>query len=212
MKVEIWSDYVCPFCYIGKRNLELALKQSGKDKDVDIIFRSFELDPNSQTHYDKNINKLMADKYGISLEKATATNERIIQSAKQVGLDYNFDDLKPTNTFDAHRLSHYAKAEDKLNDFTEVLMRSYFTDSLNISDSDVLALVAVEIGLDKEKALAILESSDFSEEVRKEESEGYNRGVNGVPYFLFDGKDAVSGAQPVETLVKVINGLNKQEN
>lgn len=207
MKIEIWSDYVCPFCYIGERKLELALVQTGMEKDVDIIFNSFELDPNSRKHYDENINQLIAKKYGIPIERATQANDNIINAAKEVGLDFNFDNLKPTNTFDAHRLSHYAKAEGKLNDFTKAVMKSYFTDSLNISDFDVLISLAGQIGLDKEKTLRILESNAFSEQVRKDEANAYNRGISGVPYFLFENKEEVSGAQPVETFIKVIKGL-----
>lgn len=206
MKVEVWSDFVCPFCYIGKRNLEMALKQAGVDHETEVVFMSFELDPDSQKQYDKNINQLMADKYGMSLEQATETNNRIIKSAKEVGLDYNFDNLKPTNTLDAHRLSHLAESKGKRNEFTEALMHSYFTESQNISDFQALLTIAEKVGLNKEDAAAVLKSSDFTEDVRKEESEARNRGISGVPYFLFDGKKAVSGAQAIETFVQVIEG------
>lgn len=211
MKIEIWSDYVCPFCYIGKRNLEIALEQTGTNKDVEIVFKSFELNPNAHKHYEKNINQLIADKYGMTIERAAETNNRIINTAKVVGLEYNFDNLQPTNTFDAHRLSHYAKAEGKLNEYTEALMKSYFTESLNISDFSVLISIADTVGLNKEDAERILKSSDYSAEVRREESDAYNIGVTGVPYFLFDEKEKVNGAQPVEAFVQVINKLNYEE-
>ncbi|WP_461206663.1 DsbA family oxidoreductase [Clostridium sp. DL1XJH146] len=207
MKIEIWSDYVCPFCYIGERKLELALEQTGMKEEVELVFNSFELDPNAKKRYDENINELMAKKYGISIEQATQFNNKNIRAAKQIGLDYNYDDLKRTNTFDAHRLSHYAKAEGKSWEYTEAVMRSYFIESLNISDFDVLASIAVEVGLDREKALSVLESSEFVEEVRKDESNAYTRKIDGVPYFLFDGKEAAYGAQPVDSFVNIIESL-----
>jgi predicted DsbA family dithiol-disulfide isomerase len=207
MKVEIWSDYVCPFCYIGERKLELALEQTGMKDDVEIVFNSFELDPNAKKSYDDNINQLMAKKYGMSIEQATKNNNNIIKAAKGVGLDYNFENLKRTNTFDAHRLSHYAKEKGKLNEYTKAIMKSYFTDSLNISDFDVLTSIAVEVGLDRAEALKILESSEFAKEVRQDESNAHSRKIDGVPYFLFDGKEAVHGAQAVDTFVSVIEGL-----
>jgi predicted DsbA family dithiol-disulfide isomerase len=204
MKIEIWSDYVCPFCYIGERKLEKAIEQTGMDKEVEIIFHSFELDPDAKKQYNESINQLIAKKYGIRIEQSIETNNNIIRAARQEGLEYKFDNLKPTNTFDAHRLSHYAKTEGKLKEYTEVVMRSYFTDSLNISDFDVLSSIAEEVGLNKEKALSVLSSSEFSTEVREDESNAFDRGINGVPYFLFDGKEVVSGAQPVEFFVRAI--------
>lgn len=207
MKVEVWSDYACPFCYIGERKLEQALNQLDMTQDTEIVFRSFELDPNAPLRKEGNINALMAAKYGMSLERATATNNQIIESAKAVGLTYDFDNLKPTNTFDAHRLSHYAKIEGKLNPYTEAVMQSYFTDSELISDHEVLANLAQLVGLDRDRALEILRSDAYSEEVRKDEKEAHERQINGVPYFLFDGNAAVYGAQPVEVFVETIESL-----
>lgn len=109
MKVEIWSDYGCPFCYIGERKLALALEKTGMTETAEIVFNSFELDPNANKNYEENINQLIAKKYGMSIEQAIAANNNIINVAKEVELEFNFDKLQPTNTFDAHRLSHYAK-------------------------------------------------------------------------------------------------------
>lgn len=207
MKVEIWSDYGCPFCYIGERKLTLALEQTGMTETAEIVFNSFELDPNAQKRYDQNINQLLAKKYGMSIEQAVAANNNIINVAKEVDLEFNFDKLQPTNTFDAHRLSHYAKNQGKQKTYTEAVMKSYFTDSLNISDFDVLAAIAEEVGLDRTEALGILESSAFAEAVRQDEANAHARSINGVPYFLFNGKEAVSGAQSVDTFVAVIKGV-----
>ena len=211
MKVEIWSDYVCPFCYIGERKLALALEKTGMTEAAEIVFNAFELDPNAMKHYDENINQLIAKKYGMSLEQAIAANNNIINAAKEVGLDFNFDKLQPTNTFDAHRLSHYVKDQGKQQVYTEAVMKSYFTDALNISDFDVLTAIAAEVGLDQAEALRILKSSAYEKEVRQDEENARSRQIHGVPYFLFNGKAAVSGAQPVETFVAVIEGLKVED-
>lgn len=207
MKVEIWSDYGCPFCYIGERKLTLAIEKTGMTSEVEIVFNSFELDPNARKQYDENINQLLAKKYGMSLEQAIAANTNVINAAKEVGLNFDFDKLQPTNTFDAHRLSHYAREQGKQKAYTEAVMKSYFTDGLNISDFDVLTAIAERVGLDQAEALRILESSDYEKEVRQDEANARSHQINGVPYFLFNGKEAVSGAQAVDTFVAVIEGL-----
>ncbi|WP_414732091.1 DsbA family oxidoreductase [Acetobacterium carbinolicum] len=207
MKIEIWSDYSCPFCYIGERKLALALEKTGMTEDVEIVFYSFELDPNAKKSYEESINQLLAKKYGMSIEQAIAANNNIINVAKEVDLEFNFDKLQPTNTFDAHRLSHYAKEKGKLMAYTEAVMKGYFTDSVNISDFDVLTTIAGEVGLDKTEALRILESSAFAKEVRQDQSNAHARQINGVPYFLFNGKEVINGAQSVDTFVAVIEEL-----
>lgn len=156
LKIEVWSDYSCPFCYIGKSNLDEALKQLERNDDIEVIFKSFELDPKAPKKIDININELIAKKYGMSIEAATDNNNKIIESARQIGLELDFDNLKPTNTFDAHRLSFYAKEENKISEYNEAALRSYFTDGLNISDLQTLLNIADEIGLNKEKARQIL--------------------------------------------------------
>ncbi|MGL1892705.1 MAG: DsbA family oxidoreductase [Spirochaetaceae bacterium] len=207
MKIEIWSDYVCPFCYIGERKLIQALTKTGKTDEVEIIFNSFELNPNAEKSYDVGINQLLADKYGMSIERAEESNRHIIQAAKNLGLEFNFENLKPTNTFDAHRVSFYAKSVGKLKEYTEVVMRSYFTDSLNISDFNVITTIAKEVGLDVNKVLEILNSEEFTDQVRADEKSAYEKNISGVPYFLFNGKDAISGAQDVSVFVDLINKI-----
>ncbi|WP_286947628.1 DsbA family oxidoreductase [Acetobacterium sp. UBA5834] len=209
MKVEIWSDYVCPFCYIGERKLALALEKTGMTAAAEIVFNAYELDPNARKSYDENINQLIAKKYGMSLEQAIAANNNIINAAREVDLDFNFDKLQPTNTFDAHRLSHYAKDQGKQQVYTEAVMKSYFTEGLNISDFDVLTAIAGEVGLDQVEVLRILESSAYEKEVRQDEKNARSRQIHGVPYFLFNGTTAVSGAQPVDTFVAVIEELKE---
>ncbi|MBL4933186.1 DsbA family oxidoreductase [Clostridium paridis] len=211
MQIEIWSDFVCPFCYIGKRRLENALENFEHKDEVELIFRSFELDPSAKKHYEENIHELIANKYGIPVEQAKASNDNLVAQAKALGLDFNFDDLIPTNTFDAHRLSHYAKTEGNMKELSERLLKAYFVDSLNISDHKVLASLAGEVGLDYDKALSVLESNEYDVDVRKDEEKAARLRVNGVPFFVFNSKYAVSGAQPSETFLDVLNKVRNEE-
>lgn len=211
MKIEVWSDFVCPFCYIGKRRLESALNQFEYKDEVELIFRSFELDPNFKNKFDENIHEIIARKYGISIEQAKASNNQIVAQAKAIGLNYNFDDLIPTNTFDAHRLSHYAKTEGKANELAERILKAYFVDSLNISDHKTLAGLAGEVGLDSDEALKVLVSDKYGAEVRKDEENAARFGITGVPYFVFNDKYAVSGAQPPEAFLEVLEKVKKEE-
>lgn len=211
MKIEIWSDFVCPFCYIGKRRLELALDKFEYKNEVKVVFRSFELDPNAKKEYSENIHELIAKKYSIPLEQAKASNNKLVNQAKELGLNYNFDDLQPTNTFDAHRLVHYAKSENKINELTERLLKAYFVDSLNLSDHEVLSKLALEIGLDVNKALSILKSDKYTSDVRADEELASNIGVTGVPFFVFNNKYAVSGAQPPELLLEVLEKVKNED-
>lgn len=210
MKIEIWSDFVCPFCYIGKRRLELALDKFKYESDIEIVFRSFELDPNAKKQYKESIHEIISKKYSIPLEQAKASNNQLVEQAKELGLNYNFDDLKPTNTFDAHRLVHYAKAEGKMNELTERLLKAYFVDSLNLSDHTILAKLASEVGLDDNKALTILESDKYTTDVRDDEELASNIGVTGVPFFVFNNKYAVSGAQPPELFLEVLEKVKNE--
>ncbi len=204
MKIEIWSDFVCPFCYIGKRRLEIALNQLPSDVTYEISFKSFELDPHAAKSYDLSINELIAKKYGISVERATASNQQIIAQAKALGLNYNFADMKPTNTFDAHRLVQLAKTYGKDQVLAERLFKAYFEESLLLSDFDVLVKLAEEVGIEKDVVLNMLHSHEYELDVRSDENAAHSLNITGVPYFIFDGKYAVSGAQPPEVFSEVI--------
>jgi predicted DsbA family dithiol-disulfide isomerase len=212
MKIEVWSDFVCPFCYIGKRRLEIALNKFENKDEVEVEFKSFELDPAAKMKYDESIHEIIAKKYGITAEQAKESNNQIILQAKAVGLNYNFDDIIPTNTFDAHRLSHYAKAEGKMNELSERILKAYFEDSLNISDHKVLAKLAGESGLDREKALKVLKSEQYVEDVRLDEHSASKHGVRGVPYFIFNDKYVVSGAQSPEVFIDMLKRVKKEES
>ena len=211
MKVEIWSDIFCPFCYIGKRKFEMALDEFSKKSEVEVVYRSFELNPNSPKHYEEDINGLIASKYGITYEEAKRNNENIIKQAANVGLTYNFDTLIPTNSFDAHRLIHFASKYGKIEEMTEKLFIAYFTDSKDISDHEVLADIAGEIGLNREEAVRALASGDYKDSVRNDEEEASRLGITGVPFFVFNDKFAVSGAQPKDVFLNTLEKVLEDE-
>ncbi|RPD42039.1 DsbA family oxidoreductase [Chitinophaga barathri] len=201
MKIDIWSDVACPFCYIGKRHLEAALEQFPHNKDVQVTWHSFELDPSAKTDSDEDHYQLLANKYGMSREQAVANTERVAASGKAAGLEFDFDNVKHTNTFNAHRLIQLAHKEGKQDEMEERLFKAYFTEGKHIGDAATLQALAAEAGLD---ASPLLNSSVFTDEVRKDEAEARSLNIRGVPFFVFDMKYAVSGAQPVEVFTQTL--------
>ncbi len=211
MKVEVWSDYVCPFCYIGKRRMEEAINQLDFKSEIEVEFKSFELDPNAPKSYEGNINEIIAKKYGIPVSQAKASNDQIVAQAKAMGLNYDFDNMKPTNTFDAHRLVHYASAQGKQGKLSERLLRAYFTEGKDLSSYDVLASLAKEVGLESNDVIHVLESDQFKDVVRQDESDAKKLNISGVPYFLINGKYAISGAQPTDVFLKSLKQIKADE-
>lgn len=213
MKIEVWSDFVCPFCYIGKRRLEDALAQFPHRDQVEIEFKSFELDPNSPKNIDKSIHEVLAAKYGMSLEQAKKANQDVGQQAASVGLTFHFETMKPSNTFDAHRLAKFAKSHGKEAEVTEKLLYAYFTESKQIGDFETLADIAAEAGLDRQEALNSLQSqSAYANEVRIDESMAQQYGISGVPFFVINSKYAISGAQPTQTFVGALHQVWQEES
>lgn len=213
MKIEVWSDFVCPFCYIGKARLEKALAQFPHKDAVEVEFKSFELDPNAPPYSGKSIHESLAEKYGMSMEQAKQNNAQIGAQAAQVGLTFHFDDMKPTNTFDAHRLAKFAKEHGKEREITEKLLYAYFTESKNVGDVDTLADIAVEAGLDREEALKVLNNKEaYANDVRADQSLARQYGVTGVPFFVINQKYAISGAQPLETFVGALEKVWEEES
>lgn len=211
MKIDVYSDFVCPFCYIGKRRLEKALEQFSNKDSVTVTYKSYELDPNAVKNPDKNIHELLASKYGMSVEKAKESNENLGKQAAELGLTYRFDNMQHTNTFDAHRLAKYAEEQGKGKEMTERLLQAYFTESLHIAHYETLTNLASEVGLEKDAVLEVLESSDYAKAVRGDEKEAQQIGVQGVPFFVFNEKYAVSGAQPPEVFSEVIEKVWEEE-
>lgn len=204
MKVEIWSDVMCPFCYIGKRKFEAALNQFEHKNNVEIIWRSFQLSPEMKTQPDKNIHQFLAEHKGIRFDQAKELNERVTQWAKEVGLVYNFEKSVVANSKNAHRFTHFAKQHGKGNEAEELLFRSYFTDGKNIDDYPTLIHLGAEAGLDTIALKAALENGEFADAVEADISEAQQIGVTGVPFFVFNRKYAVSGAQESSTFLETL--------
>lgn len=204
MKVEIWSDFICPFCYIGKRRFENALKQFGHHDEVEVVYRSFELDPHAPRDVDHDVYDMVAQKYSMSREKSQGMHDDLTQQAQAVGLTYRFDTAILTNTFDAHRLTHFAAKHGKGAEMTERLLKAYFTDSKHIGDPTVLASLAGELGLDSQAVSDMLAGDAYTQEVRADEQAASDFGARGVPFFVIDRKYGVSGAQSPEVFLQAL--------
>ena len=196
MKIEVWSDYVCPFCYIGKRQLEKAIKNSGYEGQIDVEFKSFLLDPTTPIDTEESIYTSLARKYNMSEQEAKSMTTNVASRAKEVGLDYNFDDMKTANTTAAHRLAKLAAEQGKAEIYNERLMKAYFLEGEAIGRHDVLKRLAKEAGLDMEAVQRVLESNQYEEAIEQDIYEAQQIGVRGVPFFVFANKYGVSGAQP----------------
>ncbi len=213
MKIEVWSDFVCPFCYIGKRRLEMALDQFGHKNEVDVDYKAFQLDPTAPAHTDQSIYQALAQKFGTTEDQVKQMNQGLIEQASEIGLTYNYDTMKPTNTFDAHRLAKYAKTLGKEKELTEVLMKAYFTDSLNVGDHETLAHLAEQVGIERTDALDVLvDESAYADAVRSEQGTAHEIGVTGVPFFLINQKYAISGAQPLETFIGALEKIWEEDH
>lgn len=211
MKIEIWSDYVCPFCYIGKRRLEEALEQTGLGEKAEVVFKAYELDPNSPAVSDTLMTEVLAKKYGMSVEEAKKMTDNVVDQAKSVGLNYNFDVMTPANTFNAHRLAKLAEQEGFDKTVSESLLKAYFIDGEKIGAEDVLLRIAEEAGISRDRAKAVLDSDEFADDVRMDIAEAQQIGVKGVPFFVIDRKYAISGAQPEEAFANALRQAAEEE-
>ena len=205
MQIEVFSDVVCPFCYIGKRRLEEALAGFPHTDEVTVTYRSFELDPSSPATSDLSLEQMLAKKYGQSLQQARAMNDRVSDMAATVGLDFQLQDAHPANTFRAHRLLHFAATQHLGNELTERLMRGYFTEGVRIGDRDALLALAVEVGLNEAAAAAVLDGDAFTAEVTADIELARAFGASGVPFFVFDRKYTISGAQETALFASVLD-------
>lgn len=206
MKIEIWSDVMCPFCYIGKRKFENALAAFENKSAVTIEWKSFQLNPDMKTEPDKNISQYLAEIKGWSLEQAQEMNHNVSEMAKNVGLHYDLNKAVVANSFDAHRIVQLAKTKGKGDAMEERLFKGYFTEGLNIADHQTLVKIGSEIGLDETEISEVLKTTTFAEEVNGDVREAQQLGIRGVPFFVIDRKYGVSGAQESETF---LNALNK---
>ena len=201
MKVDIWSDVRCPFCYIGKRKFELALDKFDHKDEVEIEWHSFELDPNAATRPDVNATDYLAEIKGQTREWAEEMQDYVSKAALEVGLNFNLDNSVVANSFNAHRLIQFAKSQALGDEIEEELFTAYFIEGENIDDKAALTAIGSRAGLDEAAVSAMLDSDAFTDEVRMDEKVAQQIGISGVPFFIIDQKLAVSGAQPPETFL-----------
>jgi predicted DsbA family dithiol-disulfide isomerase len=206
MRVDMWSDVVCPFCWLGRRRLDAAARAEGVE--IELIWRAYELDPNRPRVSDLSLVDHIAKKYGLTREQSLASQKQLAEAFAQLGGVYDYERAKPGNTFDAHRLAHLAAEQGLAEAMQERLMRAYFSEGEAIGDASVLRALAEEIGLKPRDVEETLSSDAYAEEVRRDEAIAQQQlRVQGVPFFVFEGRVALSGAQPVETFRQVLRDV-----
>lgn len=203
MKIKIWSDFVCPFCYIGGKHLEDALKEV--NKDIEIEYMSYELDPHNQPVKGITMVEVLMQKYGMSEKDAKANVERIDEMAHIAGLEFNGGSAIQANTFKAHKVMQFAKTKNLGTELFDLYYINHFVEGKDLSDESVLIAGAVALGMDKEAVISVLENDDYGLSVRNDEAWAKQNGVRGVPFYLIDDQVSLSGAQPIETFKEAIN-------
>ena len=206
MKIEIWADYACPFCYIGKTTLENALEKTGL-KDVEIVYKAFQLDPSAPKESEENTIEHLAKKYRVPYQEAEAMVKNVVIHGKNVGLDLRFDLVKQTNTFDAHRLTKLAKTMNLEGALNKKLYEAYFNKGYNLAQTEDLLKIANEINMDIDRVNQSLNSNEFEVEVNRDIEEANRKAIHAVPYFLIDGKVSIKGAQPLERFIQILNEI-----
>lgn len=204
MKVEIWSDVMCPFCYIGKKNFEQALEKLAFKNEVEVEWKSFQLDPTLEPSKTKTTAEYFREKKGFPEEQAKQMTAQVIQMGKASGIDFNFEKALITNTLSAHKILHLAKKYGKSSEMEEELFKAHFLNGENVGNLDVLSNLAEKLGINKDEALRTLSSEEFEYKVNQDILEGRNNGVSGVPFFILNGKYAISGAQPSQVFEEAL--------
>ena len=207
IKIDVWSDIACPWCYIGKRNLESGLAVAAQSADapvVEVTYHSYELSPDTPVDFDGSEIDFLAGHKGMPAEQVKQMLENVTGVAANAGLEYNFDILKHTNTVKAHELLHFAKEQGVQPEMMERLMRAYFTEGSHVGRVEDLAVLASEVGLDADATREALTSGRFTAAVRADQAKAQAYGINGVPFFVIDGKYGVSGAQPAEAFTQIL--------
>ena len=211
MRIEIWSDFVCPFCYMGKTKFEMALNEFEHKDEVEVVYRSFELNMSGELVKGKDIHQVIADKYHISYEEAKRNNDMIVKAAAEVGLHYRFDLLKLNSTELAHEIIQYAKPKGKANELVKRFFQGYFEEGMDIGNRDALLKLAEEAGLDIPDLTIHLNGDQLKSEVKKEEEMAQKLKINAVPYFLINNWYAVSGAQNPDTFLHALQEAYESE-
>ncbi|UKM63698.1 DsbA family oxidoreductase [Flavobacteriaceae bacterium GSB9] len=210
MNIKIWSDIRCPFCYIGKKHFETALEHFPHKDKVTVEWKSFELDPNLQTTTNVDAITHFVETKGIDKERAKHMFNNVTAMAANTGLDFKLEQSVPANSLNAHRLLHIAKEKGLANQAKEALLKSHLSEGKNIDDLDVLVSLANQLGMNATEVRKTLESDDYTYEVRQNEMEARNLGINSVPFFVLDNKYGISGAQPVEVFTETLEKVWKE--
>ena len=215
MKITYWSDYACPYCYIGEKRLETAIDELGLKEDIDTEMRAFELDPNASYEVVSRTDERFAVKYGLTLDMARHQIEKISILGKNEGIDFKYIDTQYTNMLDAHRLTKLVASKgnkENTNKVIHLLFDAYFTKNLKLADRSILSDIARQVGIDEDELNKMLDSDDFIDDVRFDENEAYKLGVHGGPYFVIDDKYVIGGCQTKEgikqTILKALDESN----
>ena len=209
MKVDIWMDLTCPFCYMGKKKFMAAAHQFAGKENVMIRLRSFELDPNAPKNYPGTLYDWLSKRYGRTREEVIEMNQPVLQQAASLGLKFNLDQVKPTNSFDAHRLLQLAAIEGKAVTLSDELFKAHFTEGKNISNVDVLVEAGKSCDIDEGATKAVLFSDNFADKVRDDEALARKLSIRGVPFFLFNDTQFVSGSQPELVFLGALEQVSK---
>ncbi|MBZ4486259.1 DsbA family oxidoreductase [Microbacterium sp. cx-55] len=206
IRIDVWSDIACPWCYIGKRNLEAGLRDIESDENapqVEVTFHSYELSPDTPVDFDGDELDFLVDRKGLDRPQVRQMLDNVTEVAAKAGLEYHFDTVKHTNTVKAHELLHAAKAVGRQHEMAERLMSAYFVEGRHVGRVDDLVDLAAEVGLDPAEMRAALEDERYVADVRADQAQAAAYGINGVPFFVIDGKYGVSGAQPPEAFSQI---------
>ncbi|MDN5586323.1 MAG: DsbA family oxidoreductase [Brevibacterium sp.] len=204
MRIEIWSDIACPWCYIGKRRFETALDGFAHKDDIEVEWRSYQLDPSLPDHYAGTETEYLSQAKGMPVEQVRQMFDHVTQQAAGEGLDYDFDSIVVANSFTAHRLLHLANTHGVMSQAKEELLSGHFEKGRNIGDLEYLAEVAQTVGIDADEARRVLSTDEYTTEVESDITEAQSLGANGVPFFVIDRRYAISGAQPPEAFTKAL--------
>ncbi|WP_159502065.1 DsbA family protein [Microbacterium sp. 18062] len=206
IRIDVWSDIACPWCYIGKRNLEKGLEETSSDEnapEVEVTFHSYELSPDTPVDFDGDEIDFLAGHKGMPRDQVQQMLERVTSVAADAGLEYHFEHLQHTNTVKAHELLHAAKAQGRQAEMAERLMSAYFVEGKHVGRIDELVELAAEVGLERDAVRDALESERYLPDVRSDQAQAAGYGINGVPFFVIDGTYGVSGAQPAEAFAQI---------
>ncbi len=206
IKIDVWSDIACPWCYIGKRNLETGLAAASEDEDapvVEVTFHSFELSPDTPVDFEGDELDFLATHKGMGRDQVAAMLDHVTGVAAEAGLEYRFDLLAHTNTVKAHELLHFAKANGRQAELAERLMSAYFTEGRHLGREDELVALATDVGLDGDEARAALARGTYLADVRADQAQAAAYGITGVPFFVIDGTYGISGAQPADAFAQI---------